>query len=307
MKVVSVNISEVKGTRKHPVDEIEVNTQGVVGDAHAAHWHRQVSVLSEELIHDFEAETGRKTGPGEFAENITTSGLDLRTVGALDRLLIGDVNLEVTQIGKECHGDTCAIFKEVGRCVMPKEGIFARVAHGGKITPGASIEHVARPLRIRIITASDRAARCEYTDRSGPRIQELLADFFTDKRWHPQYETALVPDDTALIRNELTLARDEAVDVVFTTGGTGIGPRDVTPDVASELIEKKIPGIMEHIRMKFGARKPNALLSRGVAGTMKRALVYTLPGSVRAVEEYVGEIVLTLEHLICTVHGLDTH
>jgi len=307
MKVTSVNISDAKGTSKHPVKEIEIDERGIVGDAHAAHWHRQVSILSDEIIRDFETETGRKTTPGEFAENLTTNGLDLRAVGILDHLFVGDVDLEVTQIGKECHGDTCAIFKEVGRCVMPKEGLFARVVQGGTVKPGQPVQHVPRPLTIRIITVSDRAARGDYEDRSGPRIRELLDGFFADRRWHEQYETALVPDDADMIRNELRLARDEAVDVVFTTGGTGIAPRDVTPDVASELIDREIPGIMEHIRVKFGAEKPNALLSRSIAGTMKRTLVYTLPGSVKAVEEYMREILKTLEHLICTIHGLDRH
>ena len=307
MKVTSVNISEEKGTGKHPVDHIEIDEQGVVGDAHAAHWHRQVSILSEEIIQEFATETGRDTGPGEFAENITTGGLDLRGVGLLDRLLIGDVELEVTQVGKECHGDVCAIFKEVGRCVMPKDGIFTRVVHGGSVAPGRDIQHIARPLRIKIITVSDRASRGDYEDKSGPRIQQLLEEFFADKRWHKQYETVLVPDDAGLIRNELTLARDEGVDVVLTTGGTGVAPRDVTPDVALGLIDRQIPGIMEHIRVKFGTEKPNALLSRSVAGVMKRSLIYTLPGSVKAVQEYMGEILLTMEHLFCVLHDLDVH
>ncbi|MFC1499318.1 MOSC domain-containing protein, partial [Verrucomicrobiota bacterium] len=136
MKVVSVNISEEKGTSKHSVPEIVMDERGVKDDAHAGAWHRQVSLLSAEIVKDFESEMGRSIKPGEFAENLMTTGLDLRTVSILDRLIIGQVELEVTQIGKECHGDNCAIFREAGKCVMPKEGIFCRVIKGGAVKPG---------------------------------------------------------------------------------------------------------------------------------------------------------------------------
>ena len=97
------------------------------------------------------------------------------------------------------------------------------------------------------------------------------------------------------------------MDVVFTTGGTGVGPRDVTPEVAAGVCEKLIPGIMEHIRVKFGADEPNCLLSRGIAGLAGGTQIYTLPGSVRAVEEYAAEILQTLEHVLLIRHGLDVH
>jgi molybdopterin adenylyltransferase len=94
---------------------------------------------------------------------------------------------------------------------------------------------------------------------------------------------------------------------VVTTGGTGIGPRDITPDVVMALADRLVPGVMEAIRVKFGAEHPGALLSRGVVAVRGRTLIYTLPGSVRAVEEYLGEILQTLEHALCMLHGLDTH
>jgi molybdenum cofactor synthesis domain-containing protein len=95
--------------------------------------------------------------------------------------------------------------------------------------------------------------------------------------------------------------------LVITTGGTGVGPRDITPEVVKELLDKEIPGIMEMIRMKYGAEKPNALLSRGVAGLMGNAFVYTLPGSVKAVNEYMSEITKTLKHLYLMRMGIDSH
>jgi len=94
---------------------------------------------------------------------------------------------------------------------------------------------------------------------------------------------------------------------VITTGGTGVGPRDITPETVAGVFEKIIPGIMENIRMKFGQAKPNALLSRSVAAVGGQTQCYALPGSVRAVDEYMGEILKTLEHVIYMLHGLDVH
>ena len=306
-EVVSVNISEEKGTVKHPVAEIVIDDRGVVGDAHAGQWHRQVSLLAQESIDAFAEDTGRETRPGEFAENVTVNGLDLTRTAILDRFQIGEVSLEVTQIGKECHGDRCAIFREVGQCVMPKEGLFCRVLGGGTIRPGDLVEYLPRALTFRIITLSDRASRGEYADRSGPRIKELLESFLADKRWRPEIKCTILPDDADLLRAELIAARDSAADVVFTTGGTGVGPRDIAPETASAVCDKIIPGIMENIRVKYGSKKPNALLSRGIAGVAGTTQIYTLPGSVRAVEEYMAEIIKTLEHIIFMIHGLDVH
>jgi len=305
--VVSVNISTEKGTPKKAVPEILINEQGVAGDAHSGRWHRQVSLLAAETIDDFSARTGRKIAPGEFAENITTRGLPLDKVSLLDRFKIGDVLLEVTQIGKECHGDTCAIFREVGQCIMPKQGIFCRVLSGGRVLPGDAVVHMARPLRVSVVTLSDRASRGEYEDKSGPRIMALTEQFFKKTRWHLELSGKVLPDDPGRLRHELLTARESGIDVVITTGGTGVGPRDTTPEVVTSLADKVIPGIMEHVRTAYGREKPNALLSRSVAAVAGRTLIYALPGSARAVEEYMAEILKTIKHLLVTLHGLDTH
>ncbi len=142
MKVVSVNISREKGTIKTPAKFIEVNESGIVSDAHAGDWHRQVSLLAIESIDKFAKKTGEKYQYGEFAENITTEGIDLIATTPGDKLKIGKVLLEVTQIGKECHGDACAIFLKAGKCVMPKEGIFCKVLAGGRISPNDEIVYL---------------------------------------------------------------------------------------------------------------------------------------------------------------------
>ena len=305
--VVSVNISEKKGTIKVPVPEIELNELGVANDAHAGNWHRQVSLLADESVQRFTHAAGRKINYGEFAENITTKGLELVNTQPLDRLTIGDVELEITQIGKECHGTSCAIFKEVGNCVMPKEGIFARVLKNGTVKAGDQVTYFPRVYKVLVITLSDRASRGEYSDRSGPKIEQLLGTFFENSKWGYAIGRKLIPDDAEALKALLEEAKQVETDVVITTGGTGIGPHDITPDVVKSLLDKEIPGIMELIRFKYGSLKPNALLSRAVAGVMNRTLVYTLPGSVKAVEEYMTEITPTLRHSIYMLHNLDAH
>jgi molybdenum cofactor synthesis domain-containing protein len=306
-EVVSVNVSREKGTAKTPVAEAFIDASGVAGDAHAGPSRRQVSLLSEESIERFAAEAHRRFVPGDFAENITLRGIDLGGVALLDRFRIGGCLLEVTQIGKECHADGCTVFQLAGRCVMPKEGIFCRVLEEGTVRPGDEAEHLPRTLHVRIITLSDRASRGDYADRSGPRVKELLESFLSGKRWQVKIESAVLPDDSDRLRSEILAACDEGVDVIITTGGTGVGPRDITPETVSAVVDRLIPGIMENIRVKFGSENPNALLSRGVAGIARRTQVYTLPGSVRAVEEYMGEILKTLEHVLFMVRGLDVH
>ena len=139
-RVVSVNISERKGQQKHPVEAIELRLRhGIVGDAHAGDWHRQISLLAEESIDTMRAAAPVPLEPGVFAENINTFGIDLKHLSVGTRLRIGETEVEVTQIGKECHND-CAIKKAVGRCVMPTEGIFAVVVREGTVRAGDEIE-----------------------------------------------------------------------------------------------------------------------------------------------------------------------
>ena len=239
--------------------------------------------------------------------NLTTAGLSIHNVVVMDRFLVNDVMLEVTQTGKKCHGGECSIFKQIGECIMPKEGIFCRVLHGGVIRPNDNILWQPRSVKVLGITLSDRAFRGEYADRSGPKIQSLLNGFFPEKCWNLQWESVIMPDDADRLRSQIQRAEEQGVDIIFTTGGTGIGPRDITPDVVLSLADKTIPGIMEYIRCKHGAEIPNALLSRSVAAVIKKILVFTLPGSPRAIEQYMIEIFRILEHSLYMIHGIDTH
>lgn len=161
-------------------------------------------------------------------------------------------------------------------------------------------------FEVMIITLSDRAFRGEYEDLSGPKIREKLVEFFASEKWASEIRSALIPDDPEALK-DLIISSAKAYNFIFTTGGTGIGPRDLTIETVSPLITKEIPGIMEFIRIKFGMEKPNALLSRGVAGITGKALIYTLPGSPKAVDEYMSEIIKTLKHTVLMQYGIDSH
>lgn len=131
-KIISINISKRKGIPKSQVDSVNLITDwGIEGDVHAGNWHRQVSLLGIESI-DKMQQLGLNVRPGAFAENITIEGLNLLDLRIGDRIIIGDAVLEITQIGKDCHS-RCAIYYAAGDCVMPREGVFAKVIKGGKI------------------------------------------------------------------------------------------------------------------------------------------------------------------------------
>jgi MOSC domain-containing protein YiiM len=145
-KVIAVCSSETKGVRKENINQGMLKTQyGLVGDAHAdSTWHRQVSLLAVESIEKMR-KMGYEVGPGDFAENLTCEGIELLSLPIGTRLTVGDkVVLEISQIGKECHAG-CAIFKQTGKCIMPKEGVFARVLSGGNVATGDNIEITYKP------------------------------------------------------------------------------------------------------------------------------------------------------------------
>lgn len=138
-KVAAICISEVRGTPKRPVFEAElVSGFGIRGDAHAGYWHRQVSLLSKEKIEEFRAK-GAKVEDGAFGENLIVEGFDPSGLPLGTRLRSGEILLELTQIGKECHHG-CAIFQAMGDCIMPRVGVFCRVLCGGMLHEGDGLE-----------------------------------------------------------------------------------------------------------------------------------------------------------------------
>jgi MOSC domain-containing protein YiiM len=144
-RIVSVNISVERGTEKRPVEEAALRRDyGIEGDAHAGNWGRQISLLAQESIDKMTALGAEDLLPGRFAENITVQGLELHTLPVGTRLRLGDCEVELTQIGKECHRH-CRIYEEVGLCVMPVEGVFAKVLRGGRVRAGDRVSVVTVP------------------------------------------------------------------------------------------------------------------------------------------------------------------
>jgi molybdenum cofactor synthesis domain-containing protein len=303
----SVNTSKKKGEVKSSVKEIRLTDQGIEGDAHAGPHHRQVSLLAMESIRKYEQSTGSQVPMGGFGENITTEGFTLHRSHPLDRFQCGEVVLEMTQVGKKCHGKRCAIYKDTGECIMPDEGIFCRVIHEGRLRPGDRLEYHPKQFRLKVITLSDRAAAGFYPDRSGKLVQEEVSKWFRQKNLALASDSLLIPDEQEVFSRELSASIGEGFDLIITTGSTGLGSRDIAPEVAEELIDKEIPGIMDLIRVKYGMVNPNALLSRSVAGIAGKTLLFVLPGSTRAVREYLEEILKSLWHMILMVNDIDSH
>jgi len=302
-KVLSVNLSDERGV-KEPVSELILTEKGIQGDVHAGHWNRQVSIIDQSHIHRFKGITeARDTRFGEFAENITAKGLQDIDFQTFDLLKIGNAILEVTQVGKPFHDQ----FRELGNYVMPRVGIFCRVKKPGTIKPNDAIEVIPKVYHALVITLSDRASAGEYEDRSGPKVVEFLDTYFNKLGVRYQTERMVISDSSNELTQILAKAKKDNIDIIITTGGTGIGKRDITVETVQPMLDKEIPGVMELIRMKYGIEKPNALLSRGIAGVMGNSLVYTLPGSVKAVNEYMTEILKTIQHLIYMLHGIDAH
>jgi len=302
-KVLSVNLSSERGPKK-AVKELKLNSLGIEGDVHAGHWNRQVSIIDISHVERFRGLTNaRETAFGEFAENITAQGLSDIDFQTFDLLKIGSAILEVTQVGKPFHDQ----FRELGNYVMPRVGIFCRVKKEGVIKPGDTIEIVPKIYKAIVITLSDRASAGEYEDKSGPKIVEILEPYFKKLNIRFEIESKIIPDNKESLIELIKKSTQNKYDVIITTGGTGIGKRDITVDTVQPMLDKEVPGIMEMIRLKYGVEKPNALLSRGVAGVIDDSLIYTLPGSVKAVQEYMTEILKTLNHLFYMLHGIDAH
>lgn len=294
--VVSVNISKKKGTIKHPVESIQLRIGlGIEEDAHAGDWHRQVSLLDLSSFNKMTTKATVELKPGIFAENITTEGIDLWSLPIGTQLEIGDALLEITQIGKECH-QHCQVFRQVGDCVMPREGIFAVVLREGELKAGQAIK-IIHNLRVAILTLSDQSYRGEREDRSGPAIARAL------EGKAQVLAQDILPDDKEMIQAKLREYAREKIDVVFTTGGTGFAPRDVTPEATLSVIDREAPGIAEAIRAASMRVTPKAMLSRGVAGILDRTLIINFPGSPKAALECLEVFLPAMDHAVETLRG----
>ncbi len=303
-KVEAICTSEKKGEPKRPREAaVFLADRGIEGDAHAGPWHRQVSLLAAEDI-----ETVRRTlpdvGPGAFAENVVASGIDLAALGLGSRLRLGaEVLVSITQIGKVCHS-LCAIGRLTGDCIMPRLGLFARVLEGGEVRVGDAAEVAALVPRERfqavVVTVSDRCARGLAEDTAGPAVARVLED---ELDLHI-YRYALVPDEQDEIAERLRHYADgHSIDLVVTVGGTGLAPRDVTPEATRAVVQRPTPGLDEAMRAASLAKTPHAMLSRGASGIRAATLIVNLPGSKRGATENLEAILPALPHGLKKLRG----
>ncbi len=301
-KIQAICVSERRGTKKHEVLRAELKEKwGIVGDAHAGDWHRQVSLLSQEKIDEFRSK-GADIAYGDFGENLVVEGYDLAALPTGTRLKIGSVVLEVTQIGKECHSH-CEIYQRMGECIMPREGIFARVLHGGCIEKGDAVEQIpaegGQPYTAAVITLSDKGYAGEREDRSGPTVREMLLE-----DGYEVVETLILPDEQEMLEYELKrLADSRQVHLILTTGGTGFSKRDITPEATIAVCDRMARGIAEAIRAYSMTITKRAMLSRGESGIRKGTLIVNLPGSPKAVKEALEYILPELKHGLGILSG----
>lgn len=299
-KVIAVCISEKKGTVKTDVGSCRIiQDYGLENDAHAGSG-RQVSLLSYEKFSEFkESNAGRvEIVPGVFGENLLVEGFDFKTLPIGTRFKCGDCILELMQIGKRCHTG-CEISKIAGKCIMPVEGVFARVIEGGVVSNGDEFTMIFRPYRACILTASDRSFNGEREDLSGPCIAKIIGE-----AGYEVISTSLCPDDEDVLVDTLIKMCDELKpDVVFTTGGTGLSPRDHMPEATKKVAHRDVPGIAEYMRLKSMEITPNAMLSRGVSVIRDNTLIINLPGSPKAVGECLSFILPSLYHGLGLLRG----
>ena len=301
-KLIAICISEHRGTQKHQVEKATlIENWGIEKDAHGGTWHRQVSLLSLEKIEEFQKK-GAQIDFGAFGENLIIEGFDLRTIPVGTKIQIGTTLLELTQIGKECHSH-CQIYKTMGDCIMPREGVFAKVITGGTIRP---VDHVQllplpkdRTFTAAVFTLSDKGSTGEREDKSGPLIKDLL-----QSQGYQVIESLLLPDGRPDLEKHLCrLADQRQVNLILTTGGTGFSQRDTTPEATLAVCDRMANGIAEAIRQYSLTITGRAMLSRAVSGIRRQTLIVNLPGSPKAVKESLDYILPHLGHGLGILRG----
>lgn len=294
-RIIAVCTSERKGIQKHDVHTAHFSVNwGIDGDAHAGRWHRQVSLLSADKIEAFN-QRGANVVPGAFGENLVVDGFDFRALPVGTLLRCGDVLLEMTQIGKECHSH-CEIYKKMGECIMPREGVFARVITPGTISVGDEMSIEKReghfPWQAAVITLSDKGAAGKRKDESGPAVAKRLRE-----AGYAVVEELLIPDDAAALKLELARLCDQRrLDLILTTGGTGCSTRDTTPEATLAVADRNVPGIAEAMRAASMKITPHAMISRAVSVIRGKTLIINLPGSPKACMENMDVFMDTIPH-----------
>lgn len=297
-QVVSVNVSSERGTQKMPVEFAKVSLSGIENDSGVGKWNYQVSILSEDsMVH-------HNKKHGGFAENIRIKGINMDKVKPLDRFIINDeLILEVTCTADEIRDGLKTMFQTGNNIDMPKGGVYCRVLKGGEITPGMDISLLPKVMNTMIIILNDKVKSGLYDDKCGPLISGMLDNYFKSR-------SRLFNINEYLIRSKqkelwVLLQEYEEHDVIITVGSTGLGSKDIAYETIKSEIDKEIPGIMEHCRVKCASMNPLALLDRSIAGIKNKCLIYSLPADTEELKIYMSEILNIFENSIYMVYDLD--
>jgi molybdenum cofactor synthesis domain-containing protein len=300
MKILAISTSDKKGVKKRNVVEATIkDNYGIVGDAHAGFMHRQISFLSMKSIEKMKS-MGLAVKPGDFAENIVIDDIDYRVVEVGGKLIINNIDFIISQKGKICH-TPCAIYYSAGDCIMPKEGFFAIVKGDGNIKVGDEIAYINKSkLTAAVITLSDKGFQKLRVDETGPNIISYLKENFDFS--FIRYD--LIPDDIDMLSLLLEdLTDKQHIDLIITNGSTGVSERDIAPDSTAKIIEKRLPGFEEAMRMESFKKTSHAIISRAVCGIRNKSLILNLPGSPKGALENLSVISGAILHTIYKLQG----
>ncbi len=299
--LVSVNLGKIRGVPKHPIEEGILSPKwGLKGDAHGGDWDRQISLFPVETLSLVPRAIRESFEENSYSENLTIEGISPEKLCRGTILSIGGAEMKILEIGKKSFEPP-----ESGRpYIVSREGRFGRVLKGGMVKPGdivkileaGSLEPDAP--KVALITLSDKGARGEREDVSG-----RFLSWYATRLGAKVLFSSIIPDEKQVIRETLMKGVDAKADLILTTGGTGLAPRDVTPEATLEVIDREVPGFAEAMRAESLKKTPHAMISRAVSGIAKRTLIINLPGSPKAVAECMEVIFPALRHAIDKLRG----
>ena len=299
--VKSVNRSYEKATIKHAVDSVQIDITGISQDVDAGQWHRQIGILAWEDIAEFARKNNRTIAPGELGEHITLQKVEVNKMQLFDRLLVGGVELEVTQVAGDKH-----TAGERGT-LLENKGVFARVIKSGTVQVGDHVELNHKYFALHLLIVSDGGSRHFYRKRTGELIKEMLMDFC--KAHFPNFslKQSVVINDEQVLTREFYRSKQLKHDLFFTVGGTGWGKHDITTATLRNLLTREMSGIMQWVKGEYGAQNPAIFLSDALAGIADDMLVFSLPGNLSAAKEYMQELAPLLKDIVLNFNGIDIY